>query len=52
MKRSVLGLLAWLGLVAVVAALGALASREAASFYASLSRPPWAPRVDRTSVCP
>lgn len=43
-KRSqALGLLAWLGLVFVVAAAGALASVEAASFYAQLTKPGWAP---------
>lgn len=40
---QVLGLLAWLGLVFVVAAVGALASGEAAPFYAQLIKPGWAP---------
>jgi tryptophan-rich sensory protein len=37
------GLLAWLGLVFAVAALGALASRDAVAFYAQLQKPAWAP---------
>lgn len=36
-------LLRWILAVAVAAALGALASRDAASFYAQLALPPWAP---------
>lgn len=42
-KRSAVSLLRWLALVVVVATLGALASRDAGSFYAQLTRPPWAP---------
>lgn len=46
MRRSrtsqALGLIAWLGLVFVAAAVGALASVEAAPFYAQLKRPMWA----------
>ena len=38
-----LGLLAWLALCFVAAGLGALASIDAASFYAQLQRPAWAP---------
>lgn len=41
--EQILGLLGWLGLVVVVAAVGALASADAASFYAQLVRPVWAP---------
>jgi benzodiazapine receptor len=37
------GLLAWLGIVAVAAAIGAAASVEASAFYAQLVRPAWAP---------
>lgn len=37
------GLLAWLGIVAAAAAIGAAASVEAGSFYAQLARPSWAP---------
>lgn len=33
----------WLAVVAVVAALGGLASREAGMFYAQLTKPAWAP---------
>ena len=43
MNRSKLGLLFWIALVAVVAAVGAIASREAGTFYGALSRPAWAP---------
>ncbi|MDE2604902.1 MAG: tryptophan-rich sensory protein [Burkholderiales bacterium] len=42
-QRTVASLLPWLALVIAAGALGALASREAASFYAQLSRPSWAP---------
>jgi translocator protein len=42
-RRTVRSLLPWLALVIAAGALGALASREAASFYAQLSRPSWAP---------
>jgi benzodiazapine receptor len=38
-----IGLLAWLGLVFAAAAVGAMASIDAASFYAQLARPTWAP---------
>ena len=38
-----LGLLAWLGLVFLAAAAGALASVDAASFYVGLNKPAWAP---------
>ena len=37
------GLLAWLGLVAVAAIAGAVASSQAPSFYGQLARPDWAP---------
>ncbi|MGM9485257.1 TspO/MBR family protein [Roseateles sp. NT4] len=37
------GLLGWLGLVFVAAALGAVASMEAPTFYAQLVKPGWAP---------
>ncbi len=42
-RWQALGLLAWLGLVFVAAAAGALASVDAASFYLQLSKPAWAP---------
>jgi translocator protein len=38
-----LGLAGWLVLVFAAAALGAIASVEASSFYAQLNRPAWAP---------
>jgi benzodiazapine receptor len=38
-----LGLGAWLAISFAAAAVGAAASIEAASFYATLDRPPWAP---------
>lgn len=37
------GLVGWLGLVFIAAVIGAIASVEAAPFYAQLSRPDWAP---------
>ncbi|MCC4609910.1 TspO/MBR family protein [Xanthomonas campestris] len=42
-KTQWLGLLGWLALCYAVAGLGALASIQAASFYAELQRPAWAP---------
>ena len=46
-RRSVLwdllGLLGWLSAAFVTAAVGAVASVDAASFYAQLSKPSWAP---------
>jgi len=41
--RQALGLAAWLGLAFLTAGVGALASLDAASFYAQLVRPGWAP---------
>ena len=38
-----LGLLGWLLAAYAAAAVGAVASVDAAAFYAQLSRPPWAP---------
>jgi tryptophan-rich sensory protein len=40
---QVAGLVGWLALTAVAAAAGAIASLDAASFYAQLARPSWAP---------
>ncbi|MBB3832664.1 tryptophan-rich sensory protein [Xanthomonas arboricola] len=42
-KTQWLGLLGWLALCYAVPGLGALASIQAASFYADLQRPAWAP---------
>jgi tryptophan-rich sensory protein len=42
-RRSLPLLVGWIALVAVAAALGAFASRDAAAFYAQLSVPAWAP---------
>lgn len=46
-KRSnvsqILGLVGWLAIVFAAAAIGALASVEASTFYAQLVRPVWAP---------
>ncbi|MBB3820314.1 tryptophan-rich sensory protein [Xanthomonas arboricola] len=42
-KSQWFGLLGWLALCYAVAGLGALASIQAASFYADLQRPAWAP---------
>lgn len=41
--RPALRLLPWLALVALAAAAGAVASLDAASFYAQLDKPSWAP---------
>jgi len=42
-SRQALGLIGWASLTFAVAALGALASVDAAAFYAQLARPAWAP---------
>ena len=42
-KRNVFGLIGWLALVVVVAAIGAAASVHAGTFYSGLVRPDWAP---------
>lgn len=42
-SASLIGLLGWLALVLLVGGLGALASVDAASFYARLNKPAWAP---------
>jgi len=41
--RQILGLVGWLAVAFVAAAVGAFASIHAGSFYAQLSRPFWAP---------
>lgn len=41
--QDALGLLGWLAVTFVAAALGAIASADAADFYAALARPSWAP---------
>lgn len=43
LRSQALGLLGWLALVFAAAALGAVASIDAGSFYGQLTRPPWAP---------
>ena len=43
MMRQALGLLGWAVLCYTAAAVGALASVRAGSFYAALSQPGWAP---------
>ena len=43
--RAVLELAGWLAVTGAAAALGALASVDAASFYAQLDRPAWAPPI-------
>lgn len=40
---QVAGLLAWLGIVFVAAALGGVASLDAPAFYGQLAKPSWAP---------
>ena len=42
-RQALLGLAAWLALCFAAAAAGAIASADAGAFYASLSRPAWAP---------
>lgn len=42
-KREVLGLVEWLALTFIFAALGGAGSTEAGSFYVSLLRPDWGP---------
>lgn len=42
-KRQALGLVGWLLLVFVAGAIGAAASVQAATFYATLAQPSWAP---------
>jgi benzodiazapine receptor len=42
-RHPYLGLAAWLGVTFATAAIGAVASIQAAAFYAELSRPSWAP---------
>ena len=42
-RRMLPGLLGWLGITFVAAVLGAIASIQAAEFYAQLERPFWAP---------
>ena len=42
-SRQLIGLLGWLFLSFAAAAIGAVASAEAAAFYAQLMRPSWAP---------
>ena len=42
-SRSLLGLVAWIALVAIAAAIGTIASVDAARFYTSLQLPAWAP---------
>ena len=43
LQMQLLGLIAWLALAFVAAGVGAIASIEAASFYAQLVLPSWAP---------
>ncbi|HVE54851.1 MAG TPA: TspO/MBR family protein [Ramlibacter sp.] len=42
-KRDGLALAGWLAVAFVAAGIGAIASAQAASFYAQLARPAWAP---------
>jgi benzodiazapine receptor len=42
-RHTALGLAAWLGLTFAAAAVGAIASMDAAECYGRLSRPDWAP---------
>lgn len=42
-SRQIIGLIGWILLVFGTAAIGALASVNAGTFYEQLNRPPWAP---------
>jgi tryptophan-rich sensory protein len=42
-RAQILGLLVWLALASLAGGLGAIASVDAASFYAQLNQPAWAP---------
>jgi translocator protein len=42
-QRQLVGFIAWLAICFVAAAIGAVASVQAGSFYLSLARPQWAP---------
>jgi len=42
-RQNLLALLAWLGITFIAAALGALGSAQARTFYEQLSQPTWAP---------
>lgn len=46
-RRQTLGLLGWLAITFVAAAIGAAASVNAASFYGQLAQPSWAPPSSR-----
>ena len=43
LRQQIPGFIGWLAASFLVAALGAIASAQAASFYAQLARPAWAP---------
>ena len=42
-SKQILGLLGWLAVTFIAAAVGAFATTQAASFYGELARPSWAP---------
>jgi tryptophan-rich sensory protein len=42
-SKQILGLFGWLAVTFIAAAVGSLASVQAASFYGALARPSWAP---------
>jgi len=42
-SKQILGLVGWLAITSIAAAVGTLASVQAASFYGELVRPSWAP---------
>ncbi|MET0377522.1 MAG: TspO/MBR family protein [Spongiibacteraceae bacterium] len=42
-KKQIIGLIVWLGVSFIAAAIGSAASINAGSFYAQLVRPDWAP---------
>lgn len=42
-KRQAIGLVVWLSISFIAAAIGSIASIQASSFYTQLARPDWAP---------
>lgn len=45
-NKQIIGLLAWLAVTFVAAAIGSVASINAGSFYTQLARPDWAPPAE------
>jgi tryptophan-rich sensory protein len=45
-SKQIVGLVAWLAVTFIAAAIGSIASIKAAAFYTQLARPEWAPPPD------